>query len=76
MTRYGHIAWRVVAVVAFAGTAALAVTLTRAPARSDNANLSANLSQNPCVTSGLDATGEALTSVTGVSNPLSSLLGG
>ncbi|MGH3204514.1 MAG: DUF4232 domain-containing protein [Streptosporangiaceae bacterium] len=55
MTRYGHIAWRVVAVVAFAGTAALAVTLTRAPARSDNANLSANLSQNPCVTSGLDA---------------------
>jgi Protein of unknown function (DUF4232) len=55
MTRYGHIAWRVVAVVAFAGTAALAVTLTRAPVRSDNANLSANLSQNPCVTSGLYA---------------------
>jgi len=55
MTRYGHSAWRVVAVVAFAGTAALAVTLTRAPARSDNANLSANLSQNPCATSGLDA---------------------
>ena len=37
MTRYGHIAWRVVAVVAFAGTAALAVTLTRAPARPDHA---------------------------------------
>ena len=56
MTRYVHIAWRVVAVVAaFAGTAALAVTLTRAPARSDNADLSANLSQNPCVSSGLDA---------------------
>ena len=55
MTRYGHIAWRVVAVVAFAATAALAVTLTRAPGRSDNANLSAHLSQNPCVTSGLYA---------------------
>ncbi len=55
MTRYGHIAWRVAAVVAFAGTAALAVTLTRVPARSDNANLSASLSRNPCVTSGLYA---------------------
>ncbi len=55
MTRYGHVAWRVVAVVAFAGTAALAVTLTRAPARPGNADLSANLSQNPCATSGLDA---------------------
>ncbi len=55
MTRYGHIAWRVIAVVAFAGTAALAVTLTRVPARSDHADLSANLSQNPCATSGLDA---------------------
>jgi Protein of unknown function (DUF4232) len=55
MTRYGHVAWRVVAVVAFAGTAALAVTLTRAPARPDNADLSENLSQNPCATSGLDA---------------------
>jgi hypothetical protein len=55
MTRYGHIAWRAVAVVAFVGTAALAVTLTRAPVRSNNANLSANLSQNPCATSGLDA---------------------
>lgn len=54
MTRYGHIAWRVAAVVAFAGTAALAVTLTRAPAR-DNANLSANLSQNPCAIPGLHA---------------------
>jgi hypothetical protein len=31
MTRNGHIGWRVAAVVAFAGTAALAVTLTHAP---------------------------------------------
>jgi len=31
VTKYGHIAWRVIAVVAFAGTAALAVTLSRAP---------------------------------------------
>ena len=55
MTRYGHIAWRVVAVVAFAGTAALAVTLTRAPVRADSAKLSANLTRNPCATSGLAA---------------------
>lgn len=55
MTRYGHIVWRVIAVVAFAGTAALAVTLTRIPAHSNRASLSSNLSLSPCAASGLDA---------------------
>ena len=55
VTKYGHIAWRVIALVAFAGTAALAVTLSRAPARPDHASLSSNLSQSPCATSGLEA---------------------
>jgi hypothetical protein len=55
VTKYGHIAWRVIAVVAFAGTAALAVTLSRAPARPDHASLSSNLTDNPCATSGLEA---------------------
>ena len=52
MTGLGHIGWRVAAViVAFAGTAALAVTLTRVPER-PHAALSANIS---CPTSGLRA---------------------
>jgi hypothetical protein len=55
MTKYGHIAWRVIAVVAFAGTAALAVTLSRAPAQPDHAALSSNLTQSPCGRSGLEA---------------------
>ena len=55
MTRYGQLAWRVIAVVAFAGTAALAVTLTRVPARPDQATLSSNLTSTPCATSGLKA---------------------
>ena len=55
VTKYGHIAWRVIAVVAFVGTAALAVTLSRAPARPDHAALSSNLTQSPCATSGLEA---------------------
>jgi hypothetical protein len=55
MTRYGHFAWRVIAVVAFAGTAALAVTLTRVPARPAQATLSSNLTGTPCGTSGLEA---------------------
>jgi hypothetical protein len=55
MTRYGHIALRVVAVVAFAGTAALAVALTRAPARPDRATLSSNMTSGPCAASGLRA---------------------
>ncbi len=55
VTKYGHIAWRVIAVVAFAGTAALAVTLSRAPGRPDHAALSSNLTQSPCATSGLEA---------------------
>jgi hypothetical protein len=55
VTKYGHIAWRVIAVVAFAGTAALAVTLSRAPVRPDHASLSSNLTQSPCATSGLEA---------------------
>jgi hypothetical protein len=55
VTKYGHIAWRVIAVAAFAGTAALAVVVSRAPARPDHAALSSNLTQNPCATSGLEA---------------------
>jgi len=55
VTKYGHIAWRAIAVVAFAGTAALAVTLSRAPARPDHAALSSNLTQSPCGKSGLEA---------------------
>ena len=44
MNRYGHIGWRVAAVItAFAGTAVLAVTLTRAPEPSQ-LDLSANIS--------------------------------
>ncbi|HJZ01068.1 MAG TPA: DUF4232 domain-containing protein [Streptosporangiaceae bacterium] len=55
VTKYGHIAGRVIAVVAFAGTAALAVTLSRAPARPDHAALSSNLTLSQCATSGLQA---------------------
>jgi hypothetical protein len=55
VTRYGHIAWHVIAVVAFTGTAALAVTLSRAPAHPDHAALSSNLTRSPCATSGLQA---------------------
>jgi hypothetical protein len=55
VTKYGHIAWRVIAVVAFAGTAALAVTLSRVPARPARASLSSNLTRSPCATSGLEA---------------------
>jgi hypothetical protein len=55
MTRYGRVGWRVAAVVAFAGTAALAVILTRAP-------ISAQAARSPdvsCPTSGLQAQGVA-----------------
>jgi len=55
VTRYGHIAWRVTAAVAFAGTAALAVALSRAPARPEHASLSSNLTSSPCAASGLEA---------------------
>ena len=55
MTRYGHIAWRVIAAVAFAGTAALAVILTRVPVQPNHVALSSNLTQSPCATSGLEA---------------------
>ena len=55
MTRYGHVGWRVIAVVAFAGTAALAVTLTRVPAHPARATLSSNLTQTACAPSGLEA---------------------
>src|SRR5450755_4021816 len=63
MSGLGHIGWRVAAViVAFAGTAALAVTLTRVPEH-PHAALSANIS---CSTSGLRASlGRAGTISTG-----------
>jgi hypothetical protein len=63
MTGLGHIGWRVAAViVAFAGTAALAVTLTRAPER-PQAVLPTTIS---CLTSGLRASlGQAGTISTG-----------
>jgi hypothetical protein len=44
----------VIAMVAFAGTAALAVTLSRVPAP-DHAALSSNLTRSACATSGLQA---------------------
>jgi len=55
MTRYSHITWHVIAVLAFAGTAALAVTLTRVPSRPAHAALSSSLALSPCPTSVLDA---------------------
>ena len=55
MTKYGHVGWRVIAVVAIAGTAALAVTLSRAPVRPDRAALSSTLTHSPCASSGLEA---------------------
>ena len=54
MTRYGQIGWRMVAVVAFVGTAALAVVLTRAPIRA-GAALSSKITGPACPTSGLEA---------------------
>jgi hypothetical protein len=54
MTWYGQIGWRMAAAAAFVGTAALAVTLTRAPVRSDAA-LSSDVSGRVCATSGLEA---------------------
>ena len=54
MTRYGQIRWRLAAVAAFVGTAALAVALTRAPA-SDGVSLSSDVSPRVCATSGLEA---------------------
>jgi hypothetical protein len=54
MTKFGQIGWRVVAVAAFVGTAALAIVLTRAPAR-QSAALSSDLSSRVCATSGLKA---------------------
>ena len=54
MTRYGQIGWRMAAVAAFFGTAALAIALSRAPA--DNGiSLSSELSGQVCSTSGLEA---------------------
>jgi Protein of unknown function (DUF4232) len=54
MTRYGHIAWRVIAVAAFAGTAALAVTLTRAPVGGQS-TLWSDSALSTCAVSGLKA---------------------
>jgi len=54
MTRYGQIGWRLAAVAAFAGTAVLAVALTRAPAH-DGVSLSSDVSARVCATSGLEA---------------------
>ena len=54
MTSYGQIGWRLAAVAAFVGTAALAVALTRAPA-CDDVSLSSDVSARVCATSGLQA---------------------
>src|SRR5260370_42344686 len=53
MTTYGRIGWRIAAVAAFVGTAALAVILSRVPARS-GAALSSELTSRACATSGLE----------------------
>jgi hypothetical protein len=68
MTRYGQIGWRLAAVAAFVGTAALAVALTRAPAH-DGVSLSSDVSARVCATSGLEAwlgLGTAATGETGI----------
>lgn len=54
MRRYGQIGWRVVAIVAFVGTAALAVVLSRVPG-STVAALSSDFSGPACAASGLEA---------------------
>ena len=54
MTRYGQIGWRMAAVAAFVGTAALAIALSRAPA-DNSVSLSSELSSQVCSTSGLEA---------------------
>jgi hypothetical protein len=54
MRRYGQIGWRVAAIAAFFGTAALAVVLTRAPGNAVAA-LSADLTGRACAASGLEA---------------------
>jgi Protein of unknown function (DUF4232) len=54
MTNFAHIVWRVIAVAAFAGTAALAVTLTRGPAP-DHAALSSDTAVGRCAASGIEA---------------------
>jgi len=67
MTRYGQIGWRLAAVAAFVGTAALAVALTRAPAH-DGVSLSSDVSARVCAPSGLQAwlgLGTAATGATG-----------
>jgi len=54
MTRYGQIGWRMAAMAAFFGTAALAIALSRAPA-DNGVSLSSELSGQVCSTSGLEA---------------------
>jgi len=54
MRRYGQIGWRVAAIAAFIGTAALAVVLTRAPGNAAAA-LSADPTGRACAASGLEA---------------------
>ena len=54
MTRYGQIGWRIAALAAFIGTAALAVILSRAPVRSV-ASLSSDVTGRLCLSSGLEA---------------------
>jgi Protein of unknown function (DUF4232) len=54
MTWYGQIGWRMAAVAAFVGTAALAIVLTRAPVGTA-ASLSSDFSGRVCATSGLQA---------------------
>ena len=54
MTWYGQIGWRMAAIAAFAGTAALAIILTRAPV-SPGAALSSDVTGHVCPTSGLEA---------------------
>jgi hypothetical protein len=54
MRRYGQIGWRIAAIAAFAGTAALAVVLTHVPGNAVAA-LSSDFSGRACAASGLEA---------------------
>jgi Domain of unknown function (DUF4232) len=54
MRSYGQIGWRIAAIAAFVGTAALAVVLTRVPGNTVAA-LSSELTGRACAASGLEA---------------------
>jgi hypothetical protein len=59
MNRYGHVGWRIAALVAFAGTASLAVILARPPLAADPATNPACAASRLQAWVGLGGTGQA-----------------